>query len=145
MSFVFNPFTGTFDATTPPPDVEPYTLAADCTAGEAVGDCVYIAADAVLGVVQVRKVDVLVPAKMPAVGVIRDKPTATTCTVIYLDALEVGALPAFVPGARYFAGTSGQPVSVPPITPGALVQVIGLALESGRLLVNPSQNMTRIR
>lgn len=145
MAFVLNPFTGQFDAVTLAPDVEPFTFIADCSVAEAVGDCVYVSADAVLGIVQVRKVDATDPLKMPALGVIVDKPTATACTVIYLGALPVGALPAFLPGKRYFVGLSSQPVATPPVTPGVLVQVIGIALDSGRLLFNPSPIMTRLR
>jgi len=145
VAFVFNPFTGNFDAVTLGPEAEPFTFIADCSAGESVGDCVYVSADAVLGVLQVRKVDPSDPTKMPSLGIIVDKPTATACTVVYLGAFPVGGLPAFLPGKRYFVGASSQPVSVPPSTSGVLVQVVGIALDSGRLLFNPSPNMTRLR
>ena len=143
MAFVLNPFTGQFDAVSDPID-EPISTEADCSAAEAVGDCVYVSADAVSGVIQVRKVDVTDSAKMPAIGMILDKATSTTCTVALLGTVPVGALPAFVPGKRYFVGASSKPVAVPPATPPVLVQVVGIALDSGRLLFNPSPNMTKL-
>jgi len=141
MPFVFNPFTGIFDAVSDPVE-DAFTFDADCSAGESVGDCVYVSADAVAGVVQVRKAIVSDTTKMPAVGVIAEKPTATTCVVIYLGTLPVGALPAFLPGRRYFVGASSQPTATPPTAP-ALLQVVGVALDSGRLLFNPSPVMIR--
>ena len=141
MPFVFNPFTGNFDATSDPLE-EAFTFVGDCSAGEAVGDCVYVSGAEVLGVIQVRKVDVTDPAKMPAIGIILDKPTATTCTVAYSGGVTIGILPPFLPGRMYFVGHSSKPDATRPASP-AMVQVVGVAVTSGRLLFNPSPNMTR--
>lgn len=141
--FVFNPFTGNFDAVSDPPIESPFTFLADCSAAEAVGDCVYVSADAVLSVVQVRKAVPSDGTKMPAIGIILDKPTATTATVVYLGAFPVGLLPAFLPGKRYFVGSASQPTSAPPSAP-AIIQVVGVALDSARLLFNPSSVVIKV-
>jgi hypothetical protein len=141
MAYVFNPFTGHFDALSDPIE-DAFTFDADCSTAEAVGDCVYVSAEAVAGIVQVRKAVVADTTKMPAIGIILEKPSTVTAVVAYLGSFPVGALPAFLPGKRYFVGASSQPVSTPPTAP-ALIQVVGVALDSGRLLFNPSPVMIR--
>lgn len=142
MPFVFNPFTGKFDAVSDPID-EPFTFVADCSVAEDVGDCVYVSGEALAGVIQVRRADITDSAKMPAVAIIVEKPTGTTCIAVYIGAYPVGVLPAFLPGKKYFVGAAAKPVAVPP-SPPALLQIIGVALDSGRLLFNPSPVMTKV-
>jgi len=142
MPFVFNPFTGELDGIADPID-DAFTFPADCSASEGVGDCVYVSSDLVSGVIQVRKADVTDSSKMPSIGIILYKPTTTTCIVVYLGAFPVGVLPSFLPGKKYYVGASSKPVSVTPTAP-AIIQIVGIALDSGRLLFNPSPSMVKV-
>jgi hypothetical protein len=140
MPFVFNPFTGNFDTVSDPIE-DAFTFAADCTASELVHDVVRISADVVAGVFQVRKVDVSDSTKMPGIGIIIEKPTASTAIVVYLGAVTlVGPL---LPGKVYFIGADSKPSSTCPSGP-ALVQPIGFALDATRLLFKPSMTMVRV-
>jgi len=143
VPFTFNPFTGNFDAVSDPIET-PFTFSANCLSTDAVGHCVYITGDLVLGVIQVAKADITDKTKMPAVGVIVSKSAATDCIVVYLGAVDLaGVVPALSPGKMYFVGPDSKPNVVRPVGP-ALLQIVGVALDSSRVLFNPSPNMTKV-
>lgn len=140
MALAFNPFTGTFDQISDPIE-SAFTFAAACSSSDAVGDCVHISADAVGGVLQVSRVDVTSAAKMPAIGIIVEKPSPTTSVVAYLGAVALGGLS---PGRAHFVGTNSRPSATCPTGP-ALVQAIGFALDGTRLMFNPSMQMVKVQ
>jgi len=117
---------------------------ANCLSSDAIGDVVHISGDSVSGRVQVTKVDILDYSKMPGVGVIVSKASATDCMILRYGILNVAGL---LPGKTYFVGADGRPTNIPPVAPSggkAFVQVVGVAMDSSRLLLNPSFNLTRV-
>lgn len=126
---------------TPDPVAQPFSFAASCIAGDLVGTAVYISGNSTLGVPQVRTADPTDPAKMPAVGIIMSKGSDTTCQVCYFGALPVAGL---TPNSRYYVGAAGAVVGSVPVTRPLIVQVLGQALDSARLLLNPSKNLIRL-
>lgn len=114
---------------------------ATCLATDIAGDCVYITAAKVGNAFQVTKADVTDPSKMPAVGLILKKWTATTGVVHFHGPLR-GVFTGLTPGARYVVGTDGRPATVGdanyPVAGGTtLFQQIGVATSSDELLVHP--------
>jgi hypothetical protein len=138
--FVFNPFTGTFDAVSDP-SREPCTFPADCQPTDAVNQFVYIAAEAVGGVVQVAAADPTNIAKMPAVGVIVSKSSSTTCLVAWLG---VVSLSGFAANKRCFLDSTGFALDSVPTARPVILQVLGQVLDSGRMLLNPSRDLVRL-
>lgn len=115
---------------------------ADCLATDAVGNMVRITGPSVLGFRQVTKVDVTDRTKMPAVGLIVSKSTITRCFVQTLGEVPLAGI---VAGARYYVGAAGSPASlIPSPAPAAeaIVQVIGVGVDTGVLLLAPSFQMT---
>jgi hypothetical protein len=52
-----------------------------------------------------------------------------------------------LPGKTYFVGADSRLTNIPPVAPSggkAFVQVVGVAMDSSRLLLNPSFNLTRV-
>lgn len=139
MRFVLNPFTGEFDAVTDPLEA-PFSFPASCQPADAVGDCVHVAGDFVAGVAQVTRADITDNAKMPSIGIITGKGSATSCTVAFFGSV---VLVAALPGKLYFVGSDAKPTATRPAGP-ALIQIVGVALGSTRLLLNPSPNMTKV-
>ena len=125
--------------TTPPSTSDfPITCEADCPADVAVGDLVYVTGTEVGGVIQVDQVDPALRAKMPAIGIVTVKSTATRCTVHKLGLFTPpGALTA---GSRYFVGSAGVLSASPPPRTGpgteTIVQIVGYAVKSDQLLFN---------
>lgn len=120
-------------------------MAANCQATDLIGDVVYVTGDQVGGLPQVSRVDVTDPFKMPGVAVIIAKSAPTDCTILRYGLLSMSGL---TPGRTYVVDASGRPSLVPPVAPPggyALIQVVGAALDSTRLILNPSFNLTRIR
>lgn len=117
----------------------PRIMAADCDASDSVFDCVHVAAAAVAGRAQVRKCDPKTNGfTHPPVGVIFEKPTATTAIVITLGEMDVGV--ALTPGRSVWVGANAQPTSsVPSPDPGGKIAtiLIGTATDAGRLFVRP--------
>lgn len=110
---------------------------ADCQATDAVGEFVYVTSAAIMGIPQVSKCDITVAGKFPAIGLIVDKPSATTCIVQVLG--EATISPAtLVPGKAHFVGFDAKPTAVPPV-PGvgfSAIQPVGTALDTGILWLN---------
>ena len=138
--FVFNPFTGTFDVAAES-TIDPFVFAATCQATDAVNQFVYVAGDAVGGVAVVACADPTDPAKMPAIGMILSKSSATDCVVVWLG---VVALAGLTPNARYFLDSTGFAVDSLSAVRPVIVQVLGQALDSGRLLLTPSKDLLRL-
>lgn len=99
----------------------PTTIALDtptvyaCPAGVAVRDAVYLS-----GTLAVDKADATDRAKMPAVGFVVQKPTATTC--ILQDRGELSGFVGLTPQARYFFSTGGAISTSAPTPNGASVE-----------------------
>lgn len=111
---------------------------ANCLSTDAVGIFVYVTGPSVGGVPQVSQVDITVPGKFPAVGIIVEKSDPTTCLVQVRGEIEVSPA-ALVPGRPYFVGLDGVITNLPPAPlPGvtAAIQSIGTAIDLGRLLLN---------
>ncbi len=116
--------------------VDGRAFAADCLVSDVVGMFVYVTGPAILEIPQVTCTDITTTGKYPAVGVIIEKSTSTRCFVQVLGELDTSALD---PGKTYFVGADGFMTSLPPIpTPlgKVAVQAIGVALDTGRLLLN---------
>jgi hypothetical protein len=69
---------------------------------------------------------------MPAVGIIVQKPTSTTCLVQVSG--QITSLTPVVAGVWYYVGATAFPVTSPPASP-AIPQIIGVGLDTARLLL----------
>lgn len=78
---------------------------------------------------------------MPAIGVILSKGSSTTCVVAYFGVIPVSGL---TPNARYFIDVTGYPTSSVPVARPIILQVLGQALDSSRLLLTPSKDLLRL-
>lgn len=110
------------------PGSTPQTYA--CPSGASVRDAVYIS-----GSDAVDLADASDPAKMPAIGFIATKPTATTCTIQDEDELGGFTVP-LTPGARYYISqtTPGGITTTVPSSPG-VEQQAGWAKDATTLKV----------
>ena len=119
------------------------TFTGVCAAGDAVGDLMYVSG----GSYAVSKVDITDYSKMPSVGCIVSKPSATSC-VIQTAGLVSGVYAGLTPGKIYFAGTNSRPNVVAPV-PGVsqllFHQAVGIALDTNILLIVANPNLTRVR
>jgi len=116
--------------------------AADCTASESVGDMVYIT-DNIGGRDQVRWSDPKSYSKLPAIGAIISKASATTCLVQWMgETPEIYT--GLAPGEIYFLGLNGKVAATPPVPTSVpvFVQPIGVALSDKKLYVRTEANLT---
>lgn len=104
---------------------------ANCLSSDLVNHFVRVTGNT-LSVPNVTRVDVTDSTKMPAIGVIVQKPTATTCLVQVSG--QITSFSPVVAGSWYYVGTTSFPVAAPPSFP-AIPQVIGLGLDTARLLL----------
>lgn len=104
---------------------------ANCLATDLVNHCVYVTG-VTLGVPDVTRVDPSIPATMPAIGVIVQKATTSTCLVQASG--QITSFSPVVAGTWYYVGASAFPVSSPPPFP-AVPQIIGVGLDVARLLL----------
>lgn len=122
-----------------------FEIDANCLSSDSVGDVVYVSGDSVGGLIQVTKADITDFHKMPGVGVIVIKSTPTDCRILRYGLLSGSG---FLPGKLHFLGADGRPTPTPPVaTPSSgnvFVQVVGVAMDSSRLLLNPSFNLTKV-
>lgn len=113
----------------------PPTFNGTCTAGEIVGDIVYV--EDVNR--DVRKADIDDTSKVSAVGIIIQKPTATTC-VVQVSGL-VSVYTGLTPDARYFIGANSRPTATRPtgseLSP-KMVVTIGHAIDTNLFLLRPT-------
>lgn len=123
---------------------EGFELPANCQGTDQVGDMVYVSGDSIGGIIQVSKVDITDYSKMPGVGVIVSKSSSTQCVILRYGILSVLGL---IPGKTYFVDFNGAPTATRPVATGGqkvFVQVLGVAMDSSRMLFNPSFNLTRV-
>lgn len=110
----------------------------DCLSTDAVGDFVYLTADRIGSIVQVETVDITDLLKMPAIGVIIEKPDTTKCRIQTSGIVE-GVFTGLVPQRRYFIGTDGRLTLTAPV-PGAsetyYVQHAGMAIGTDALYLD---------
>ena len=102
----------------------PLVETANCLAGDAAGNLVYITGVPVGGLLQYAKADPNIGGKHPAVAVILEKITATECVVLCRG--RSGDIYAgLTPGAQYWLGAAGTPVLTPV---AAAPQAVGVAV-----------------
>ncbi len=127
---------------------------ANCPAALAVGDFVYITGVSVGGVFQVDRAEPKSPgtanAKMPSLGVVLSKASSTDCLVHggvgIVSSTVLGVI--LSPESRYFVGFNGRvssSIPIPDPSGFALVQVVGVALDTSRLLLAPNFHLVRRR
>jgi hypothetical protein len=116
---------------------------ADCLVTDAVGDCVYIRGASISGRFQVERADISDALKMPAVGLIASKQSATSCNVLLNG---IATLTGLIPGKPYFVSDTGPITSVRPVASGVakFVQHMGVALDATRLSLSPNHHMTKV-
>ena len=80
------------------------------------------------------------PAKMPAIGFVASKPTATTA--VLADEDELSGFVGLTPGAVYYAdpATPGGIKATQPVTPGHVAQPVGEAKSATVLTVRITGN-----
>lgn len=105
----------------------------DCPSDLQVRDWVYVTGPAVAGRYQVAKADVSDPLKVPAVGLVTEKPTSTTAVVFWEG--EVNGFSGLAPRRVYYLQPDGAIALTPPSGGGFYVQRVGTALDSNVLLV----------
>jgi len=123
----------------------PQFFLADCLATDAIGDPVIVTGPSVLTFPQVTRVDIKTTGlTKPSVGVISAKSTPTRCKVLTLG--EFAFVPnTLIPGKPYWAAYGGGLTAVVPTPDPAgkiACQVIGTAIDTGRLIVNPERRPT---
>ena len=118
-------------------------LPGDCLATDALGDFVYITGAKVGGKIQVTKADITNVSKMPAFGVIINKPTSTTCDVQWSGEVS-GIFSGLTPGRVHFLDGGGAPVATLP-TPGSdyYLQKLGLATSTDSLALQNDSNLVK--
>lgn len=117
------------------------TFEADCLSGDALGDIVYRSS-----ATAVEKCDISNASKMPAIGIIVEKPSSTRCKVRTLGTANVYT--ALNIGKAFFVGSDARPSLTRP-TPGigqlAYLQGIGKSSNATTVIVSPDNYMTVIR
>ena len=80
------------------------------------------------------------PNKMPAIGFVASKPTATTA--VLADEDELGGFVGLTPGAAYYAdpATPGGITATQPTTPGQVAQAVGEAKTATVLTIRITGN-----
>jgi hypothetical protein len=107
-------------------------LPANCLAADVVGNTVYITGDKVGKYYQVSTTDPTDPAKMPAVGIIIQKDSATECIVAPFGEIT-DIYTGFTPGESLYVGADSRPTHTPP-SPG-VQQYLGEAWASDVLFL----------
>jgi len=125
------------------PRAEKVLRRAQCSAAEAVGDCVRISGSKIGSLYQVRKMDPTVAGTDQAVGIVTKKYDATTCRVQLWGPMP-DVYGSLVPGQRYWVDVDSTltPVRPSPAPGGVLyLQMMGVALDDDELLVDPHMPM----
>ncbi len=122
----------------------PSVADANCLSSDSVGDLVCITGPILAGLYQTTRVDVSTLSRMPAVGAIVAKTSATDCVIQFWGRIG-GVWSGLTPGKTYFADLGGGITPIPPFpdvsNPRIYVQAIGVALDANILMLNPSTNM----
>jgi hypothetical protein len=122
------------------------TFDALCLSTDQLGDVVYISGDKIGSYYQVAKVDITTTTKMPAIGIIVQKLTSTTCVVMYSGEVT-GLYTGMTPGETMFANSSSQLSETPPGAPTTgivAVQAIAYSLSSDTIVVKPELPTIRV-
>jgi hypothetical protein len=117
------------------------TFEADCPEAVGLGDWVYVTGPTIGGRYQVAQADVSTLDKMPALGVVTQKPTSTTCRVQWEG--EAAGFSGLTPRRVYYLQQDGSIDLVPPSGAGHYVQRIGTALDTTVLLVSFNSALIR--
>lgn len=104
---------------------------ANCLATDLVNHLVRVVGNT-LSVPDVTKVDTSDLVQMPAIGIIVQKPTATTCLVQVSG--QTTTVSPVVAGTLYYVGAASTPSAIIPALP-AIQQFIGVGLDTARLLL----------
>jgi hypothetical protein len=121
-----------------------------CQASDSVGDLVRISGPVVGRVYAVTKADPSDATKMPAIGTVIQKFTATTCLIQKTGLLSLSGLPALMTGHLVFVGLDGKPTTTRPF-PGAsgtgfaIVQAVGIAAATDKVELKVSPVFTKTR
>jgi hypothetical protein len=137
---VFNPFTESLDFVGSPT----VKFRVSCLPDDQVGQAMYVTGDFADGAYPVTCVDIADFAKVPTVGILTLKSSATSGIVTASGVVPRGGL---IPGRLYFVGADGFPTATRPSASspsGVFVQALGKALSSSRLLLNISAHITKV-
>lgn len=96
---------------------------ATCDASDSVGNAVYISGPAVVGVYDVRTVDITDASKAPAIGIIIKKLDATTC-IVQITGIVTGVFSGLTPGQHLFVTAVGNLTQTPPSAPVSGIKYI---------------------
>lgn len=137
MRFLFNPLSHRFEIKQTASASAPawIDVLRDCDAAVAIGDFVYV--DPVVVNKVVKNTDNA--PDYPTIGAVTLKPTATTCRVRLYG--EVTGMSGLTQADYVFLSITGTATSVPPTTD--YVQILGYALSSTTMIVNPQILRTR--
>jgi len=120
----------------PSPIPSDLTQDANCTASDNAGDLIYITGPDIGGKPQVARADATANSKMPVVGMIVSKSSATECVIRSLG--ETSLLSGLTPGKYYFVTATGGVALTPPAGPGTrYAQTVGVALSTNKFWVQP--------
>lgn len=110
---------------------------AECLTTDDIGAMVYIRDAAVGEMYKVEAVDPDDLSKMPAVAMIIQKITSTSCVIqFYGEVADVYT--GLTPGSRYFVGDATGALSEgAPTGSGKIIQSVGVALSSNVLIMDP--------
>lgn len=127
------------------PEPPPNVYRATCLSAAAVGDVVYASGPAVDGVYQVQKADPRDEAKMPAIGVIIAKQSATRCWVQHVGEMR-GVYTGLSTNDTLFVGSTGGLESVPPpplVSGYSFVQAMGTVVGADTVLLTTTSHMVK--
>ncbi len=119
---------------------------ADCLSSDVAGAPVYITGPAVSSRPQVATADATDGTRMPAVGFIEQKITATSCMVRIAGELK-GVVTGLTPGKPVFVGTGNvthAPLPIP-TAPYTYTQTLGVASAANTIMVHPNMTITKRR
>lgn len=107
-----------------------------CPAGAAIRDAM-----ALTGADTVDKADSNDPARLPAIGFVKAKPSSTTCTLQYDG--EMGGFSGLTPGITYFLDevTPGAITATAPTASGGNVQAVGFARNPTTLVIDVDRDI----
>ena len=130
-----NPVIREFGKPDPTPTFNGFTIDYACGSYVNVYDTVYLA-----GSEFVDQADASSVLTSPAAGIVVAKPTTTTATVMHSG--EVTSLTGLTVGSNYFLGPApGALSSAAPTSSGQVVQALGRAISSSKLLWMPSTSI----
>lgn len=96
-----------------------------CDSADALGNCAYISGDLSAEKYQIRSADPTDSAKMPAIGVIIEKPSATECVLQVIGEIPDTLYSGLTPGGQLYVGLDSKLTHTPPH--GSYVQHAGEA------------------